>query len=108
MQHALDALLDRALHLHQPRGHDLAAELFKHPRPQDDVDDAGLVFQGDEDGVALAGTLTHQDHSGDPHQGAAAFRLGLGAGQEAFGGEDGPQDGHGMRLQRAVRLTEPS
>lgn len=58
-----ELLFHHALDLLQPGGHDFAAELFEHPRPEDDVGDACLILQGNEDGVAFAGTLPPQHHA---------------------------------------------
>ena len=39
--------------------------LFEVALPDDDVGDAVLVLEGQEDDVALAGALAHQDEAGD-------------------------------------------
>src|SRR2546428_11837320 len=66
--HEVDDALGAALNLpfdeEQTRAHDLPAELFKKPRPDDDICDACLVTERDEDDAGIAGHLTHQHNPG--------------------------------------------
>ena len=44
------------------------AVAFEQPRPDDDVDDAGLVLERDEDRVAVARPLADEDDAGGPRR----------------------------------------
>src|SRR5579885_2396702 len=54
MDHAVRAALHPALDQEQARTHDLPAERSKEPRPDDDIRDAGLVAERDEDDAGVA------------------------------------------------------
>ena len=69
MDDILFAALDHAFDDHQPRCHHRAALLFHIARPKEDVDGAAFVLNGDEDRIALAGTLADKDDTCAAHAG---------------------------------------
>ena len=63
--------LQGAVDAQEPRCEHHLAEAHERIRPDDDVGDAAVVFQGDEDyAVGAAGALAHQDQAGDGDRGA--------------------------------------
>ena len=85
-----------ARHYHAPVG----GEDFG---PHDDIDDAGLIFEGDEDdAIGGAGHLAHEDEAGDGYMRILGQRLALvlPAGDDAELLELGPEEAAGMRLER--------
>src|SRR5690606_23104550 len=65
MHVAFLAALNLAFHQHQAGRHDRAALHFEEARPKQDIGDAGFILDGDENGIALAGTLADQHDTGD-------------------------------------------
>jgi hypothetical protein len=66
VQYTLRAFLYLAFRQKQTRTHHLFAETVKDVFPKNQICDAGLIAEGDKDGVAFAWTLSHQHHPGHP------------------------------------------
>ena len=82
------------------RAHDDRPEALEHPRPDNDVGDALLVLQRQEDRIALARPLPHQNQPGHRNAPAIRHRGQTRIRRDADAIEPLAQEGHRMRLQR--------
>jgi len=86
--------------LDQPRTHhDLAIALHR-VRPDDEIGDAGFVFDGDEDhALGRTGALADQYDTGEAHRRALLAVLEIGGAQQAACAQRSAQEAHRMGLQ---------
>ena len=95
-----DALaLQAAVDADQAGAEDLAAVSFELVRPDDDIGDTGLVFQGQEDHpLGGAGALTDQHQPGDNDSRIVRGAQQLTIWQDAFGCQAAPKQRDGVTL----------
>src|SRR3546814_13414898 len=84
--------LDLAINAEQPRTHDDAAVFLEHSRPDDQIGDACLVLDGDEnDAFRRSRPLTDEDEPGEQYIAAIANYIESVAGNHLEGGKLAPQ-----------------
>jgi hypothetical protein len=93
-----------AAHLHQPAAHHHAALLFLEIGPDDQIDDSGLVLEGDEaHPLGAARALADQHHPGDLDHAAELAAPEVASAHEAAFGQARAQESQGMGLQAEPR-----
>ena len=98
--------LDAAVHRHHAGREDDLPVIFEHFRPDDEIGDSGLIFDGDEhDALGGSRHLPDQHHAGSLEPAAIACGHGLGAGDDAPRGEVPAQEGHGVAAQRQADMA---